>query len=1808
MEKQRIKFFGVLMGILAGLSLEAQNLTLVDTTCTELITKQSLEEYLDNSGVSSVVLTRCPEQKTPPLGMVWSFTNFTKDPRDSVIFYDGPDLTSDRIGAVQEIAGNERNFDIKASLTNPSGCLTLLYEPNINSSISENWELAISCGTPCQDFELTVELDNPSGYNVINRVLTVCPDEYFKLDPSFNFINNTQSEATVQTFWSIDGKLRKGSVLDTAFSNSKGYSIAVWAVDSNGCMQEAMENWLIRVSGPPAFLVGDSIPTEICEGETFTFTAQEGMDAIDDAVVVRPDSFYFDPIHRISDTIRLPDGQGSQYVSYLRIDDYAENEVINSGSDIQEICINIEHSFMPDLDVLLRCPSGKEVYLHELFSGNTAVSEIYLGNPLDDENNPQIPGNGFDYCFNSNAATDWTSFVQNLTSGGGAIPTLPSGNYLPSESFDKLSGCIINGLWELVITDHQIDDNGFLFGWNLTFDDQIPSKRNPFSPGIASLNWQIDQISKSDAFTQTFNTPGNTLARLTSTDEYGCSFDIQLPMRVLEAMHPACVNCNLLPGPDTIGYCSPNPIPSFFSRKKDTTVLVEFHQDFYHEFSTLFGSDLDDINLSTASAGIQQLCFDTLIIQAGGGFDLILESPSGIRSYKLLEWDEPDTLFLIDFCLDPNELGLISADTNRFSGNYKPLEDWSGNLETGEWKLKIDDGGILIAHGYLSTWTAQVLYNYDINFEWTPVSLTNALSCSDCANPVVYPDSLNGIQNTLTLLATDNLGCSDSTTLTIDSLPTYPPLQIDTFNLGPGRVLFKWTDYGPLSYNINVSINNASSGNNVLNINEYLLQNLTPGTQVSVEVSLKDPPCPTLPSTLDLEIPCFLIADTSNLLPPTCHGSEDGSVTITTQFATTTSPFFELEGSGIKNNQSFFDSLAPGAYRVFVTDASCRDTVDFVIPEKAPVEISFTTLAENLCFGDEDAGIKAAATGGNGGYIYQWTSEGIQSDSLTNLPAGSYPLRVTDTLGCSSDTLVSIIQPDSLSVHALITPPKCFGGRDGKIIIDRISGGTAPYQFTWGQGFTSSDSLISLSSGTYCVTITDQNGCSISKCFEMMDPDAIQIDSFIVIEPKCYSGSDAEIQAFVSGGTGMLTYMWNDPNMQLGEKANQLSAGVYELMVSDAFSCLATDSVRIGQPDSFYIEYQVESVTCYGDEDGNINVAGKGGKTPYSFNWNNNQSGHFLDSLSAGVYRVTATDGGNCTFDQVVEIPGPLLPLGASFNQTQKGCYGAQDNTVEVMGTGGMGRYQYIWEDSTEGPIISHLDTLSYSVYISDSSGCVDTFSFTPVDQISITPNILTNNPTCVGNKDGKIAAIVPTNDLANYEFLWNTGAQTPFLDQLEGDRSYTLTVTYTPTGCADTLTKYLNPPTDITFEINTTAVTCYGGFDGTAAVEKLKSQDTNFVFQWDFKTGYQNQAKAVGLKVGTYEVSIQNGEGCVKTAEVEITSPPPLNLNSSAIDNLCFGDSLGTMTVSMDGGIAPYSYRWSTGDSLHYLGRLSAGKYSVTATDANNCELIEELEITQPNPLEIETETQPVVCFGEQSGMIDIIPFGGTAPFTYSLDGVNFTTGSSFGGLPSGNFTAWIQDNNGCKSSVSTVIGSPPKILLDIGPPSLPLTLGDSVLLKASITNGNPPITINWLVSEPDVLNCLDCTEPLAVPDQLTFIEAVVTDANGCQASDKLTLIVDKNRIVAVPTGFSPNGDGQNDVLLVHGSQGTVIQNFLVYDQWGAVVHESGDFEVNAIIGGWDGKVRNLEAPPGTYLWKVEATFIDGITEVYSGSTTLIR
>ncbi|MGA1544020.1 MAG: gliding motility-associated C-terminal domain-containing protein [Saprospiraceae bacterium] len=1808
MKKQWIKIWGVMIGLVAGLSLGGQTLNLIDTTCMDLITKKDLEDFLDNSGNSKVTLTRCPERVTPQLGMVWSFTNFTKDPRDSLIFYNGPDITSDRIGAVQEIAGNEIDFVVKASLTNPSGCLTLLYEPNINSNMPENWELSVSCGIPCQDFEVNVNLLNASSYYTRDQILTICPDENFSLEPSFIFSNNneyyTQSAATIQTFWSIDGNLIRGNVLDTSFSNSKGYSISAWAIDSNGCIGQAIDDWIVRVSGPPTFIMGDSIPKEICVGESFVFQAQSGTERIEEAVVVSPDSFYFDPIHRITDTIRLPDGDGSKYVSYLRIDDYADNEVIQFGSDLQEICINLEHSFMPDLDVVLKCPSGKEIYLHEQISGNTSASKVYLGSPVDDENTPLIPGQGLDYCWSSNANIDWTNFVQNLPiGGGGTLPVLPSDNYLSSESFNNLIGCKVNGIWELIITDHEPIDNGFLFNWSMIFDERIPNKRSPYQPKIVSLNWQVDTISQLDSLAKTFNLPGNASARLTSTDEFGCSFDTLIDIRVLESSHPACLNCNLLSNPDTIGYCSPDPLSTFFSGKKDTTEKVVFKQDYYASFSTFSSEIIDEIEIVNSSTTIDQICFDQLNIQANGGFNLTLENPSG-NSFSLIEWDQSDTLFLSQFCFDPSALSII-PDTNRISGAFRPVQDWSVGFEPGIWRLKVESTNFF-ADGELSTWSVTTSQNYLINFQWTPSNLTAALSCTDCANPIIDPAQLNSLQNTLTLTASDNLGCRDSTTLTIDSLPTFPPLQIDTFNVGPGRILFKWTEYESLEYIINVSINSSPGGFNVINTNEYLLQNLTPGTSVDIQVALKDPPCPTLPSNFNLNIPCFMMADTANLTPPTCQGSDDGSVLITTQFAT--SPIFELVGSGNKRIQPFLDSLAPGSYRVLVTDMGCQDTVDFEIPDKAPIEISTSIFQENLCLEDKLAGIKLTAMGGNGDYIYNWTSQGIQADSLTNLAAGDYPLEVKDIVGCTLDTLINITSPDSISVSsAVIVPPQCFGGNDGQIQLT-ISGGTAPYQFDWGQGSTNSNLLSNLSSGIYCVTITDKNNCSSFRCYEVMDPKAISIDSFTAVDPKCYSGSDGSILAHISGGIGPINYLWSDYNMQSGMKATQLAAGDYQLIVTDALGCLAIDSVRLNQPDSFFLESTITSITCFGDSDGQIEVIGKGGKVPYSFNWSNGDTSYSIENLPAGVYRVTATDGGNCTLTQNMEIPGPLLPLGASFVQAQQGCYGAKDNTVEVTGTGGMGSYQYIWEDSSEGPIISGLDTIEYEVFITDSVGCKDTFAFTPADQLSITPNIITNNPTCVGNKDGKIAAIPPTNDITNYEFLWNTGEQKPLLEDLEGGLFYTLTITYTPTGCKDTLTKFLNPPTDITFEINTTPVSCYGGFDGTAAIEQLRSQDTNFVFTWDFKTGYQNTSRAVGLKVGTYEVIIENGEGCVKTSQVEISSPPPLSIQASTINNLCFGDTLGSLTLSTEGGVAPYSYRWSTGDSLYYLNKLEAGQYEVTVTDANQCNLKEVIEVTEPGALEVEIETKPVVCFGEENGFIDIFPFGGTAPFTYSLDGVNFTSGSRFSGLPSGNYTAWIKDNNGCKSSTSGTVASPPKILLDIGPPSLPLLLGDSVLLEVSIVNGNQPINISWMSSEPDILSCLDCFTPVALPDKLTFIQAMVTDKDGCSASDKITLIVDKNRVIEVPTGFSPNGDGQNDLLLVHGSAGTIIKNFAVYDQWGAIVHNSGDFEVNQTDGGWDGTVRNQLASSGIYLWKVEATFIDGITEIYSGSTTLIR
>ncbi|MEN0007033.1 MAG: gliding motility-associated C-terminal domain-containing protein, partial [Bacteroidota bacterium] len=194
-----------------------------------------------------------------------------------------------------------------------------------------------------------------------------------------------------------------------------------------------------------------------------------------------------------------------------------------------------------------------------------------------------------------------------------------------------------------------------------------------------------------------------------------------------------------------------------------------------------------------------------------------------------------------------------------------------------------------------------------------------------------------------------------------------------------------------------------------------------------------------------------------------------------------------------------------------------------------------------------------------------------------------------------------------------------------------------------------------------------------------------------------------------------------------------------------------------------------------------------------------------------------------------------------------------------------------------------------------------------------------------------------------------------------------------------------------------------------------------------------------------------------------------------------------------------------------------------------------------------------------------------------------------------------------GCIFIEQTEIIEPPSFVVDAGD-DIELTLGDTVQLDANATNAQGEVTFIWSAPYFGTLSCNECPDPTVNSQNTISYELYGVDSLGCEATDRLTVFIQKPRVVVVPTGFTPNDDRVNDRLLVHGLAGTQITKFQVFNRWGELVYEDGGFEVNTETVGWDGTFRDEPATSGVYLWYIEALYIDGNTEIFRGQTTLIR
>lgn len=371
------------------------------------------------------------------------------------------------------------------------------------------------------------------------------------------------------------------------------------------------------------------------------------------------------------------------------------------------------------------------------------------------------------------------------------------------------------------------------------------------------------------------------------------------------------------------------------------------------------------------------------------------------------------------------------------------------------------------------------------------------------------------------------------------------------------------------------------------------------------------------------------------------------------------------------------------------------------------------------------------------------------------------------------------------------------------------------------------------------------------------------------------------------------------------------------------------------------------------------------------------------------------------------------------------------------------------------------------------------------------------------------------------------------------------------------------------------------------------------------------NQDETItGLSAGTYLITIRDQFGNDAVIISTVSQPQLLSGNAKTSDykgyNIsCNGGTDGEVEILVSGGSRPYEYTWHNGIKDQTITGLSAGNYTVTVNDANDCPLIISGILEEPLALSMNPTYKDPSCEGLNSGSIGIASAsGGTEPFLFKLDNGNYSTGLLYNDLEEGIHVLTLKDANGCELMTEIIMTGAIIPEIEVGE-DVTIKLSDDIQLTASSN-----ILLDEIIWNPPAgLSCTTCPDPVARPFIQTTYIATVTSVDGCITSDSLTIRVDESRRVFVPNTFSPNSDGINDLFSINaGPEVSKILSLRVYSRWGALVYENLEYDPLDPTQGWDGTFKGAAMDTGVFAWSAVVEFLDGVTRIFKGDVTIIR
>ena len=951
-----------------------------------------------------------------------------------------------------------------------------------------------------------------------------------------------------------------------------------------------------------------------------------------------------------------------------------------------------------------------------------------------------------------------------------------------------------------------------------------------------------------------------------------------------------------------------------------------------------------------------------------------------------------------------------------------------------------------------------------------------------------------------------------------------------------------------------------------------------------------------------------------------------------------------------------------GIFTLTVTDNTngCTTVETINVDDERELPTADAGLTAIVNCDNETLELNAGASSGIGMLSYEWTATngGIidaNADmvSPTISAAGTYIVLVTDdSNGCEQMAEV-IITDDFATPTAIAGTDDQFNCGDESLSLNGTGSSTGDVTYLWtaengGSVPAGQEGLINpeiMTAGTYNILVeNNENGCtSTDQVIITEDENAPILQVSSEGDITCLDDI-IDLTATISNVGNDFDYTWTIVNgtgsFESGETSLTPSVnqpGTYELsVINNENNCDALYSITIEED----TEDPIVALTASNVIDCNLEVAtlntmGSDNTTGFDLVWTNNTGQTIPNGTEnptvtvEGQYTLTITNTDNGCFDSqmVTVVEDTEVPTVVATSDDDITC---QETMAPLSGLGSSTGdiFSYTWTNTTTGEILGTELNMTTGeegnyelVVTNDINGCFDS-QITNVAQDADFPTILVaeaevlNCITTGTELDGTGSAM--GDDIS---YMWTvvsgagtiTDGVTTLNPTIEGPGTYELTVSNAANDCADTQQVMVTENTEEpTITINDAdVITCT---DSEVTLSANSTNGSNFV--WTGSADIQNSDSATPTvtTAGTYTVTaIHNETGCEGSATVNVDDDldlPSVNAGSAYLINC----ETGSVTLSGTSDAANASYIWTNESGEEFTGQnvdvTSGGLYILTVTNLENeCVDSDNTQVQSEQPTALTTDATAADCISGFGSVVFSDVIGGEPGYTFSIDdGATFSQNTVFTQLESGSYNVIVQDLNGCEYDQQFIIDAPEELTL-VMEDMVQLKLGEFYQFDPQI-NKDEDILVSILWTPEDSLSCVDCLTPLATPTESARYTLQLKDSLGCTAEASTLIIVNRESNVFIPTAFSPNGDGPNEIFYVFADERNVEQivSFQVFSRWGETVHEFFGIPANAPDFGWDGNYRGQPMNPGVFAYVVKVKMIDGRTETFRGDVTLQR